>query len=77
MDVDGQIHGQRETADGPVRVGADAVSGRIAGEFIEHQHRPAPFRGQLRESTNVELQIGALDVLHFADCICRFDKIAQ
>ena len=77
MDVDGQIHRQSETANRPVRIRADAVSGRIAGEFIEHEHRPAALRSQFRKAADVELQIGALDELHFADGIGCFDKIAQ
>ena len=77
MNIDRQIHCQRETSDGPVGVRADAVSRRITGEFIEHEHRPAAFRSQLSEAADVELQIRAFHILYLADSIRRFDKIAQ
>ena len=76
MNVDRQIHRQRKTAQRAVGIGRDAESRRIAGEFIEHQHRPAALRRQLRESADIELQIGPFDVLHFADGFRRFNKIA-
>jgi hypothetical protein len=76
MNVDGQIHRQGKAAKRPVRVGADSVSRRITGEFIENKHRATALRRQLSESADVKLQVSSFDILHFADGIRRFDKVA-
>src|SRR4030095_11918821 len=75
MNVDGQIHCQGKAAKRPVRIGADSVSRRITGEFIEYKHRATALRRQLSESADVELQVGSFDVFHFADDIRRLYEI--
>ena len=76
MNVDGQIHRQRKPAQRSVGIRRDAESRRIAGKFIKHQHRPAALRRQLRETADIELQIGPFDVLYFADGFRGLNKIA-
>jgi len=77
MNVNRQIHRQSETADSPVRVGTDAIPRRIAGKLVEDEHRTAFFCREFCEPADIQLQISAVDELHFVDRICRFDEITQ
>ena len=76
MNVEGQVQREAKTPHGLDGVGADPIARGIAWDFIEDGHRTAAFTQQLGETTNVQFQIGPFDVLHFADRVRRFDKIA-
>jgi hypothetical protein len=76
MNVNRQIHCQGEPPNRSVRVSANSVPDRITGELIEDEHRAVVFGGQFGESADVELQVGVFDVLHLADRVRGFDKIA-
>ena len=77
MNVEGQLHGQGKTAQGAVGVGGDAKARRIAGELVEHHHRPVFFRRQFGQPADIHLQVRAFDMQYLADLLRRGDKITH
>jgi hypothetical protein len=78
MNIGWQLHRESEAAGRrPDGVGGNAVADRVAGELVEHEHRPVPLSHQLGEAANFQVQAGALHIAHFTHGIGSLDEISQ
>jgi hypothetical protein len=77
MNVEGQVQREAKTSHRLDGVGADPIAWGITRDFIEDGHRTAALAQELGEAAHVQFQIGSFDILHFPDCVRRFNEIFQ